>query len=127
MTNLSSLRMRHGVAVAIVHAVETEADTRVVVFGDPQNASYDWGIERKGKIEQHSDCAYGTPYAALRDGLIAYWPPDPVSETGTPMWAITFDGRIQAAYDRKTMAEAYASGFSHPEATKVIEGTWRPK
>ncbi len=73
--NPTGLRLRYSRAIAILHAVDIDADTRVIVFGDPDNGSYEWGIERKGKIEQHSDVGYGNLPAALRDGLMTAWPP----------------------------------------------------
>lgn len=72
---MTSLRLRYSKAVAIIHAIDIDADTRVIVFGDPENGGYEWGIERKGKVEQHSDVGYGNVPAALRDGLMTAWPP----------------------------------------------------
>jgi hypothetical protein len=45
----------------------------VEVFGDPDNASYEWLIRTKGVIEAHSNCAYGHDAIALRDGLNEYF------------------------------------------------------
>lgn len=44
----------------------------VDVVGDPEMGSYEWIIMRNGKSAEHSDCGYGSPEVALRDGLIAY-------------------------------------------------------
>ncbi len=74
-SNIKGLRLRYGNAVAILHAVDIDADTRLIVFGDPEMGGYEWGIERKGKVEQHSDVGYGNLPAALRDGLMTAWPP----------------------------------------------------
>lgn len=44
----------------------------VIVRGDGDNVAYEWIIVENGHVVRHSDCAYGTDYTALRDGLIAY-------------------------------------------------------
>lgn len=72
---MKNLRLRYTKAVAIIHAIDIDTDTRVIVFGDPEMGGYEWGIERKGKVEEHSDVGYGNVPAALRDGLMTAWPP----------------------------------------------------
>jgi hypothetical protein len=52
------------------HAVKT-VDGRVGVVGDPENAAYEWFEVSGDRVLNHSDCAYGSPEIALRDGLIA--------------------------------------------------------
>jgi hypothetical protein len=39
------------------------------VFGDGDNAAYEWFVWQDGKLET-SDCAYGSSTVALRDALI---------------------------------------------------------
>lgn len=71
----NALRRRYGDTVSIIRALDVDDDVRVIVVGDPNNGSYDWGIERRGLVEQHSDVGYGIADVALRDGLIAYYGP----------------------------------------------------
>lgn len=44
------------------------------VFGDGENAAYEWFVWRGGRLE-HSDAAYGHVEAALRDVLVNLFPP----------------------------------------------------
>ena len=54
--------------------VECDSGLSVEVFGDGDNGSYEWRlVGDNGLVEQHSDCGYGIPAIALRDGLIAYY------------------------------------------------------
>lgn len=56
------------------HAVKTVSvglDGRVGVVGDPDNAAYEWVVVSADSVLNHSNCAYGSPEIALRDGLIA--------------------------------------------------------
>ena len=70
----NSLKLRYsGPTLAILHAIDIDGVTRVLVVGDPANGAYEWAIERNGKIEKHSDVGYGISFVALRDGLIQYW------------------------------------------------------
>lgn len=39
------------------------------VFGDGDNASYEWFLWTDGKRLETSDCGYGSPHSALRDVL----------------------------------------------------------
>jgi hypothetical protein len=56
-------------AVAIYHCLSLWADACCGVFGDGDNAAYEWFVWQDGKLET-SDCAYGSPTVALRDALI---------------------------------------------------------
>lgn len=60
---------RNETTVNSIHCGMVDA---VEVVGDPDNAAYEWVIMRNGSPAEHSDCAYGSPEVALRDGLIAY-------------------------------------------------------
>lgn len=54
--------------------VECDSGFSVEVFGDGDNGSYEWRIVADNDlVEQHSDCGYGIPAIALRNGLIAYY------------------------------------------------------
>lgn len=54
------------------YSIDVGFNDTVEVIGDRSNASYEWWILRKGLVIHHSDCGYGTPESALRDGLIAF-------------------------------------------------------
>lgn len=43
------------------------------VFGDPDSACYEWLLRAGDTVLKHSDCGYGIPGIALRDGLLAYY------------------------------------------------------
>lgn len=71
MTNY--LLQHFGKEAAILHAIDIDGVTRLLVVGDPDNGFYEWAIERNGKAEQHSRLEYTISFAALRDGLIEVW------------------------------------------------------
>lgn len=48
-------------------------DATLVIEGEPGNAVFEWRLERSEGKPEHSDCGYGAPEVALRDGLIAYY------------------------------------------------------
>lgn len=54
------------------HTIGVGSQDTVEVVGDGDNASYEWVIRTPSGVAQHSDCGYGMPEVALRDGLIAY-------------------------------------------------------
>jgi hypothetical protein len=56
-----------------LHIITCDMHSTVEVFGDPDNACYEWLIRTKGVIEKHSDCAYGHDAIALKDGLNEYF------------------------------------------------------
>jgi hypothetical protein len=56
--------------LVVIHHLPMSCGYSVSVVGNPGWASYEWVIERSGKVE-HSDCGYGDADIALRDGLIA--------------------------------------------------------
>lgn len=56
--------------LVVLHHLPMSDGYSVRVVGNPDNASYEWVIERGGKLF-HSDCGYGDSDIALRDGLIA--------------------------------------------------------
>lgn len=53
---------------SIYQSIWTDTDALVGVFGDGANGAYEWFIWRSGKLRT-SDVAYGSDYAALRDGI----------------------------------------------------------
>lgn len=54
--------------------LELDSGVTAEVFGDPDNASYEWRlVHDNGLVEQHSDCGYGIPAIAMRDALVAYY------------------------------------------------------
>lgn len=55
--------------IATLHRIDVDGCRVVEVFGDPNNASYEFRIIRDGVIEHHSDDGYGMPAVALRDGI----------------------------------------------------------
>ncbi len=66
------LRLRYTDAddLSVLHHLPMSEGWSVRVVGNPDNCAYEWVVERAGKVE-HSDCGYGDPDIALRDGLIA--------------------------------------------------------
>jgi hypothetical protein len=69
---MQKLSFRYTGNKATVHTMPCGMVDSVDVVGDPDNAAYEWVILRNGQPAEHSDCAYGSPEVALRDGLIAY-------------------------------------------------------
>lgn len=57
---------------SVLHSIPLGMQDRVDVVGDPENVCYEWVIFRAGQEAEHSDAAYGSPEAALRDGLSAW-------------------------------------------------------
>lgn len=56
-----------------LHSVSVDMTRTLDVVGDPNNGSYEWLIRNGEKtVEAHSNCGYGSPDIALRDGLIYY-------------------------------------------------------
>lgn len=55
--------------LAVLHHLPMSPGYSVKVVGNPANGSYEWVVERNGKLT-HSDCGYGDSDIALRDGLI---------------------------------------------------------
>jgi hypothetical protein len=55
-----------------VYVVACGLGETVEVFGDPENASYEWLIRKDGEIECHSNDGYGDDSIALMKGLIEY-------------------------------------------------------
>jgi len=47
-------------------------DAMIEVYGDPENAWYEWRVIEGGKVQRDTkDQGYGSPEIALRDALIA--------------------------------------------------------
>jgi hypothetical protein len=47
-------------------------DTMIEVYGDPENAWYEWRVVAAGHVQQDTkNQGYGSPEIALRDALIA--------------------------------------------------------
>ncbi|PAB33101.1 hypothetical protein CC202_09435 [Pseudomonas savastanoi] len=68
------LILKYTTDVCTFLTVECDSGFSIEVFGDGDNATYEWRIvSEKGYVEQHSNCAYGMCAIALRDGLIAYY------------------------------------------------------
>ncbi|MBA6062150.1 MULTISPECIES: hypothetical protein [Pseudomonas] len=68
------LALKYTTDVKTLMTVECDSGFSVEVFGDGANGSYEWRlVDEAGLVEQHSDCGYGIPAIALRDGLIAYY------------------------------------------------------
>lgn len=73
--NAQALRVhfRYTANRRVLHSIPVDLNGAVVVAGDPDNAAYEWVVCDHGRVSAHSDCAYGNPEIALRDGLIAYY------------------------------------------------------
>ncbi|WP_334043645.1 hypothetical protein [Burkholderia ambifaria] len=68
---IEKLRFKFTGACHTVKTISVGLDGRVGVVGDPENAAYEWVVVSANSVKEHSDCAYGSPEIALRDGLIA--------------------------------------------------------
>ena len=67
------LKLDYSRDVETVLTISIDMTMVLEIFGDPDNASYEWCLVRKdGEVEQHSNCGYGISSIALRDGLCAY-------------------------------------------------------
>lgn len=91
--------------------LELDSGVTAEVFGDPDNASYEWRlVHDDGLVEQHSDCGYGIPAIAMRDALVAYY--------GTPQsGGDTVDLRKDNERDSKQLVNA-------PEGITTISAGW---
>lgn len=58
---------------SIVLRLELEADDFLYVVGDRDNGSYEFVILRGDDVVDFSDCGYGIPNIALREGLSMYY------------------------------------------------------
>lgn len=68
------LALNYTTDVKTLMTVECDSGFSIEVFGDEANGSYEWRlVDEGGLVEQHSNCGYGIPAIALRDGLIAYY------------------------------------------------------
>lgn len=67
-------------AIRELYRIPVDCNAVLIIEGDPNNASYEWRIEGGSQDGEHSNCGYGMPEIALRDGLIAYFgAPDQVA------------------------------------------------
>lgn len=67
------LMLDHSRDVDTVWTISLDMATTLEIFGDPENACYEWCLVGKDdQVKQHSNCAYGSSSIALRDGLCAY-------------------------------------------------------
>lgn len=74
MKRRDSLVLHFSSDVKTLLTIPCDSGDSIEVFGDPENASYEWRlVDEAGLVEQHSDCGYGLPAIALRDGLIAFY------------------------------------------------------
>jgi len=71
---LQALTKRLGEPCVILHQLELDHVTTLGVFGDPDNACYEWFIWGGEGNLQTSDRQYGMTLAALRDVLNEAWP-----------------------------------------------------
>lgn len=55
-----------------LHHIDIDMTRTLEVVGDPEMGCYEWMILEGGNVLAHSDCGYGSPDIALRDGLIYY-------------------------------------------------------
>jgi hypothetical protein len=76
---MGTLNLDYTKDVETILTVSVDLRMTLEVFGDPNNASYEWRLRREnGQVEQHSNAGYGSVSIALRDGLCAYHGlPDP--------------------------------------------------
>lgn len=65
-------RMRYTAPRLVIHSIPVGVLDHVDVVGDPEMACYEWVVLRDHQVATHSDAGYGSPEAALRDGLIKY-------------------------------------------------------
>jgi hypothetical protein len=63
--------LAHTVPRNVVQIEHVGPSTRLYVFGDPENATYEWAIvDAHGNVQSYSNKGYGDSTIALRDGLI---------------------------------------------------------
>lgn len=68
------LRITKDVRTLDRYLLDLEEGVTAEVFGDPENASYEWRlVHANGLVEQHSDCGYGIPGVAMRDALVIFY------------------------------------------------------
>ncbi|MHB8241779.1 MAG: hypothetical protein ACYDHN_07285 [Solirubrobacteraceae bacterium] len=65
---LQRARLHYTAAVDLYHCISVGLDVLCGVFGEGDNAAYEWFVWREGVLET-SDVAYGSPEVALRDVL----------------------------------------------------------
>ena len=70
MRSLGDVKLSYTEAISLYHCVALGmGDSYCGVFGDGDNAAYEWFIWRGGSLRT-SNVAYGSPEVALRDVLI---------------------------------------------------------
>jgi hypothetical protein len=55
-----------------LYSMDVDMDAEVRIVGDPANGAYEWIIVEHGIVTKHSDCGYGMPSIAMRDGLVEF-------------------------------------------------------
>ena len=71
-TAAKALKLDYTTVVDECYRMQFDHLHQLAVVGDKANASYEWVIEKEGKIVAHSNAGHGDSSIALRDGLIAY-------------------------------------------------------
>lgn len=72
--NELNLHITNDVRTLDRYRLDLEEGITVEIFGDPENASYEWRlVHANGLVEQHSDCGYGLPVVAMRDALVIFY------------------------------------------------------
>jgi hypothetical protein len=69
LLTLQKARLRYTDPVGLYLCISVGLDCLCGVFGDGDNCAYEWFVWREEGVLQTSDVAYGSPEAALRDGL----------------------------------------------------------
>lgn len=70
-----SPRLKYTTPELVFERIEIDDTCAVLVIGGDGEGAYEWVIVKDAGVEKHSNAGYGLPFAALRDGLIEYWPP----------------------------------------------------
>ncbi|MGF7188577.1 hypothetical protein JOE11_001604 [Robbsia andropogonis] len=68
---LCTLPLAFTTAEVCIHDLPVALTRRLIVFGQPEMATYEWAVLFNENIVEHSNQGYGCSDIALRDGLIA--------------------------------------------------------
>lgn len=121
---LQALPLKYTEAAEIYGVRGVDDNVNVIIFGQP--FSYEWAIERDGKIAEHSDCGYGIADVALIDGLTAYYKPskpvavsESVQTIAPPTRRDVLNEVYQRLHDMKNLQRA--SSWPHVEGVARAE------
>jgi hypothetical protein len=116
----ASLRFKYTSRPVLHHTVCVDRDRHLDVVGDASIASYEWVLrDNAGDVLRHSDCGYGVPTVALRDGLVAFYGlPDTATLRDQRQWAtlIARGDTVAQRFMLEALATFAANGIGPSEA-----------